>query len=179
MPIMMVAQITPEFITNIYLYGQANRPESPALRQGWVFSWTAFFRLLSIVALIFAVSACGSDRRVCASLNRALSDEELFRVVVRQQIASGRLNLADDDQAFQEFLRRNPRCCGVDRHPPPTSWISRVLDYDLVDVEVNFKVAEEAVKRVGPYYEGHALIGPCGEVARLYGTGTEALESAI
>lgn len=140
-------------------------------------SLTALFRLLSIVTLIiFAVSACDGGPRMCRSLKRPLSDEELFQIAIRDQISSGRLSLADDGRAIQGFLKKNPRCCSVD--PPPPSGIDRLLRYDGVDLEVNFKVAEGRVKSVGPYYEGHALIRPCGEVDSAYGTGTETLELA-
>lgn len=140
-----------------------------------VFHWPAVAVLIAMACLL---SGCNLGRGpyYCSSQQRNLSDEEFIAIAIHAQVTAELLALDASDASARNFLKEHPTCCGVTRDFEEQSFIYRMTHVPTVEVEVNFRVKEDARKRNGDYYEDHLFIDSCGTVLDRYGTGVDVLK---
>jgi hypothetical protein len=115
----------------------------------------------------------------CWKEQKKFTDEELIQIALRDRFFSGVVEADGGDESFRDFHKKHPACCRVDRNPSSRGIFDRLFGFYISEVEINSTVPPERVREIGPYYEAHISIRPCGEVVGVYGTGNQSPKEVV
>jgi hypothetical protein len=141
--------------------------------------WQRLIRYVLLVA-IFAIPAAVllSYEGFCFDRARFVGENEMIEAAVRGIAGSNRMAIDASDAAIKDFLRGNPNCCAVDRHPRGRSLLDVVTGWNVAEVEVNYERSSARASRAEPYYKQFVSVSSCGQFLKSrYGTGTSTLET--
>jgi len=133
-------------------------------------TWAAAF----VIALVGAW--CLLDSGFCFSKMRYLSDKELIAEAIRYN--ANDMKTDTTDEAIDAFLKQNPRCCEVDRHPSTRNFLDVCSGFNISEVTLNYE--RKALKTpLEPFYQIDVAISACGEaLKRTRGMGYSMLQEA-
>jgi len=136
---------------------------------------------LTVVLLLVPTSAAVlSAEGFCFDRWRFLSDAEMIEPVVRTLAEQNQMAIDSTESAIREFLRGNPYCCAVDRHPDRRNWLDVLTGWNIAEVEVNFEMNPKRTYLRGEnFYKRYVSVSACGKFLRYgRGTSTATLETA-
>lgn len=137
---------------------------------------------LAIVLLLMPITAALlSDSGFCFSQSRFLSDEEMIKPAVRVLAQGDYMSIASSEDSINDFLRRNPDCCAVNRYPSLRTWLDVLTGWNTSEIEVNFERNPKfmSAENFEKYYKQYVYVSACGEfLKRGPGTSTPTLENA-
>jgi hypothetical protein len=118
------------------------------------------------------------DAGFCFSQLRYLNDKELIVEAIRYNAANMQIN--GTSESIEEFLKQNPKCCYVDRHPSSRKFLEPLavcLGFNYSEVTLNYKQSKpHSVSE--PFYENYISISACGANPRsVYGTSHSTLQT--
>jgi hypothetical protein len=141
---------------------------------------TKYLAALLLLMLVPTSGAALSYYGFCFRHARFLSDAEIIESAVHGIADSKRMTIDSSDASVKDFLRRYPKCCAVDRHPPLRSWADVLSGWNIAEVEVNYeRNLQRPASQAGNFYKQYASVSACGEFLKYrYGTSTPTLETA-
>ena len=114
------------------------------------------------------------DSGFCFSQMRYLSDKELIVEAIRYN--TDNMKIDGTDESIEEFLKQNPKCCNVDRHPDTRSLLDVCFGFNVSEVLLNYEQRKPHFPSE-PFYENYFSVSACGTVLkRKYGMGHSTLQ---
>lgn len=99
-----------------------------------------------------------------------IPDKVFFAAVIRQEIASGRLDVVDADESISKFFAENKDCCWVEVDPPQRGWLDVLLFNNYRRVFVRYRLNEQQAKNLrSKFYLAVFYMSSCGKVLRHAG----------
>jgi hypothetical protein len=131
-----------------------------------------------VILMLVALAALGKklEDGYCVSQGRILEDEEMIVAALNAIIRQEELKPGTG----KEYLKRNPNCCSVNRHPDRRMLIDILTRDNFSEVEINYKVPDYDKKHIGAeFYMSRSSVSTCGKFIReAYGMSTSTLEKA-
>ncbi len=103
------------------------------------------------------------DSGYCVSQMRYLSNEELIVKAIRYNADD--MKIDGSDASITEFLKKNPKCCYVDRHPSSRKFFEPLgvcFGFNYSEVTLNYEKANPR-SLTEPFYENYISISACGD----------------
>lgn len=121
-------------------------------------------RKLTLGTALVALAACAwylLDSGFCFSQMRYLSDKELIVEAIRYN--ANDMKIDGTDASIETFLKQNPKCCSVDRHPSTRNFLGPIgvcLGFNYSEVVLNYEKKKPSIE---PFYERYISISACGK----------------
>ena len=162
--------------------------EAPQNRKSSLKKWlTPIFLWIPIAVATgnMVVSVAG----VCISQASYWTNDELIEVAVREhaklRYSDGtktmkEMAIDETEEAVQQFLKDNPKCCAVDRNPHYRGFLDFLVGWNTPEVEVNYQRHPDSFnfKSNNSYYQKYFTISTCGEFIKSgRGMSTDILET--
>jgi len=139
------------------------------------------FALAGVLLLTPMTAALLSHSGFCFSQSRFLTDADVIGPAVRALAQGGYMSIGSSEDSVNDFLRRNPDCCAVNRYPSVRTWLDVLTGWNTSEIEVNFERNPKflSAENFEKYYKQYVYVSACGEfLKRGPGTSTPTLEKA-
>jgi hypothetical protein len=114
------------------------------------------------------------DSGFCFSQMRYLSNKELIVEVIRYN--ADNMKIDGTDESIEAFLKQNPKCCYVDRHPSSRNFLDVCFGFNVSGVLLNYEQRKPSFPSE-PFYENYIAVSACGTaLKREYGMGHSTLQ---
>jgi hypothetical protein len=121
---------------------------------------------LTLGTVLIAPAACVwylLDSGFCFSQMRYLSDKELIVEAIRYN--ANDMKIDGTDASIETFLKQNPKCCSVDRHPSTRNFLDVCTGFNISEITLNYET-RNTKPVIEPFYQVDISIGSCGEALK-------------
>jgi hypothetical protein len=103
------------------------------------------------------------DSGFCFSQMRYVSDKEHIVQAIRYNMTD--MGIDGANESIEAFLKKNPTCCSVNRHPSSRNFLDVCFGFNVSEVTLNYE--ERARNRsIEPFRQVDISVSACGEALK-------------